>query len=90
MTYWIARGCLNYNRPEVAKIILERALDNSAKHYTGTGTIWEFYDPFGGDPRHLKRKKGKHDQPCPDYLGHNPLIAMARMFAAIKGTAEKK
>jgi hypothetical protein len=80
MTWWIARGCINYNRPDAALVILERALDNSAYWYDKTGTIWEFYDPLGGDPRLVKRKKGKHDQPCPDYLGHNPLIDMARMY----------
>ena len=30
MTYWSARGCLNYGRRDAARRILERALDDSA------------------------------------------------------------
>jgi glycogen debranching enzyme len=81
MTYWAARGCMEYDRPDAASVLLERALDSSARQFNATGTIWEFYDPFGGDPRNLERKPGTNQTcPCSDYLGHNPLIAMSRMW----------
>lgn len=83
MTYWAARGCLRYGRPDAAKRLVEQALDASAAQFARTGTIWEFNHPFGGDPRELVRKHGRAQQgPCPDYLGHNPLIAMARLWQA--------
>ncbi|MDR3706738.1 MAG: trehalase family glycosidase [Capsulimonadaceae bacterium] len=85
MTYWAARGCLEYGRRDAARTLLERALDSSAKQFDSTGTIWEFYDPFGGDPRGLLRKRNSSQSiPCADYLGHNPLIAMARMWESTK------
>lgn len=81
MTYWAARGCLRYDRPDAAVALLTRALDQSAAHFARTGTIWEFYHPHGGDPQALHRKPATpYDAPCPDYLGHNPLIAMARLY----------
>lgn len=80
MTYWAARGCVRYGRSDAARQLLERALDASARQFERTGTIWEFYHPLGGDPRELERKPHtRYNTPCPDYLGHNPLIAMARM-----------
>lgn len=85
MTYWIARSCINYGRKDAAKIILERALDASAKQFNKTGKIWEFYHPLGGDPSTLKRKPhSMFNKPFNDYLGHNPLIEMARMYEKIK------
>ena len=85
MTYWVARGCLQYGRKDAAKILLEKALDDSARQFEITGTIWEFYNPSGGSPDSLKRKPHtKYNTPCRDYLGHNPLIAMAVMFDKIK------
>jgi len=83
MTYWIARGCMNYGRDDAARVLLERALDDSALQFEKTGTIWEFYHPFGGDQNSLKRKPGKFDKPCRDYLGHNPFFAMTRMYENI-------
>jgi glycogen debranching enzyme len=81
MTYWAARGCLRYRRPDAAKALLCRALDQSAAQFERTGTVWEFYHPQGGEPESLHRKPHTHyDTPCRDYLGHNPLIAMARMW----------
>ncbi len=85
MTYWVARGCLAYGRKDAAKILLEKALDDSALKFRETGTIWEFYNPFGGNLSELKRKpQTKQNSPCKDYLGHNPLIAMAIMYDMIK------
>lgn len=81
MTYWAARGCLQYGRKDAAIKLLERALDQTADVYDKTGTIWEFYDPFGRDPEKLQRKPhSRFKVPCRDYLGHNPVIAMARMY----------
>ncbi len=81
MTYWAARGCLRYGRPDAAKALLERALDASAEQFERTGTIWEFYHPHGGDQSEVARKPHtQYNTPCADYLGHNPLIAMARTW----------
>jgi putative isomerase len=85
MTYWAAVGCLNYGRRDAAKLLLEKALDDSAKQFDRTGTIWEFYDSLGGNPEDVKRKPStKYNVPCRDYLGHNPLIAMARLYDSIR------
>ncbi len=81
MTYWAARGCLRYGRRDDARRLLEAALDDTARQYARTGVLWEFYDPMGGHPEDLKRKpQTKRNEPFADYLGHNPLLAMARMW----------
>jgi len=85
MTYWAARGCLRYGYPEATGKILEAALDRSAEEYERSGIIWEFYHPHGGKPEILERKPHtQYNTPCGDYLGHNPLIAMARMWEHIE------
>jgi putative isomerase len=84
MTYWAARGCLRYQRPDAAAALLSRALDQSAAQFARTGTIWEFYHPQGGAPESLQRKPHtNYNTPCRDYLGHNPLIAMARLWERV-------
>jgi neutral trehalase len=81
MTYWAARGCLRYGRPDAARMLLGRALDASARQFDRSGTVWEFYHPHGGRPEQLARKpQTDFNAPCRDYLGHNPLIAMARLY----------
>ncbi|HEU5077616.1 MAG TPA: trehalase family glycosidase [Opitutaceae bacterium] len=83
MTYWAARACVRYDRPDAAIRLLEAALDDSADQFARTGTIWEFYDPSGNKPEDLQRKpasKTDHNPPYHDYLGHNPLLAMARLW----------
>lgn len=83
MTMWAARGCLRYDRPDAAHRLAEAALDASAAVFQRTGTVWEFYHPFGGDPLTLERKpQTAFNAPCRDYLGHNPLIALARIWEA--------
>lgn len=85
MTYWVARACLNYGHKDAAKILLERALDGSAKQFERTGTIWEFYHPQGGKPEELMRKpQTSKNLPCKEYLGHNPLIAMSVLYDSIR------
>lgn len=85
MTYWVARGCIEYGREDAALEILEKALDQSSKIFKETGTIWEFYHPFGGNPKSVARKpQTAKNEPCTDYLGHNPLIEMARLYERIK------
>ncbi len=84
ITMWAARGCIAYQRPDAARIILERALDATAAAFVRTGCIWEFYHPNGGDPSACRRKPHTaYNAPCRDYLGHNPLRAMARMFLGV-------
>lgn len=81
ITYWIALGCMKYDRLDAARIILERALDSSAGQFARTGTVWEFYHPQGGNQKDVKRKpQTKFNTPCEDYLGHNPLIAMTVLY----------
>jgi len=81
MTYWAARGCLRYGRADAARLLLAAALDASAAQFDRTGTIWEFYHPLGGEPEQLGRKpQTSQNTPCRDYLGHDPLLAMARMW----------
>jgi len=83
MTHWAARGCVRYGRPDAARRLLEAALDASAREFRRTGTIWEFYHPDGGRPEDLERKPGRPQKgPSRDYLGHNPLLAMARLWRA--------
>lgn len=80
MTYWAARGCLRYNRADAAHRLLEQALDATAAQFEGTGAIWEFYHPLLGDQTTLMRKPTARKDPCRDYLGHNPLFAMADLW----------
>lgn len=81
MTYWAARGCQRYDRPDAARRLLEAALDDTAAQFDRTGTIWEFFHPLGGKPEDVARKPHtKQNQPWQDYIGHNPLFAMARMW----------
>jgi putative isomerase len=84
MTYWAALGCMRYGRADAAGAILAAALDASVVQFEKTGTIWEFYHPQGGNPRDLQRKpQTSQNTPCPDYLGHNPLLAMARLWQKV-------
>jgi hypothetical protein len=84
MTYWAARGSLRYGRPQEARKLLEAALDDSAAQFDRTGIVWEFYSPFSGKPEDLKRKpETSRNAPFPDYIGHDPLLAMARLWASI-------
>lgn len=82
MTFWAARGCMRYGRTDAACRLLEPALDHVAAQFARTGTIWEFYHPQGDGPESLLRKpQTAYNAPCRDYLGHNPLIAMAQMVS---------
>lgn len=80
MTYWAARGCERYDRPDAAKQLLEAALDATALQFERTGIIWEFYHPRLGNPELLQRKSRGRPIPCRDYLGHNPLFAMVDLW----------
>ncbi len=85
MTYWAALACVRYHRPDAAIKLLEAALDDTALQYDRTGTIWEYYHPQGGKPEELKRKpQTKRNLPWPDYLGHNPVLAMSRLWQKLK------
>jgi len=85
MTYWAARACIKYGRYDAAKILLKRALDSTANQFNKTGKIWEFYHPNSGNQKDVKRKShNKPNMPCPDYLGHNPLWAMYKLYEEIK------
>lgn len=84
ITWWAARGCLNYGRDDAAVQLLEAALDQSARVFDETGCIWEFYHSEGGSPLDCTRKPDTpFNTPCRDYLGHNPLLAMARLWEEV-------
>ncbi len=86
MTFWAATGCLRYGRADAARRLLEGALDDSAAQFERTGTIWEFYHPQGDRPEACMRKPyTPYHAPCHNYLGHNPLIAMARLWRKAGG-----
>ncbi len=81
MTYWAARGCLACGYADAAAQLMERALDQSAKQFERTGTVWEFYHPHGGNPEDVVRKPSTpFNKPCREYLGHAPVIAMADLW----------
>lgn len=57
----------------------------SSAQFGKTGTIWEFYHPFGGNESDLLRKPhAGFPLPFPDYMGHNPLLAMAKLYNDLK------
>ena len=86
MTYWFARGCLENERPDAARLLLAGALDATATQFARTGAIWEYYHPFLGQQDELERKPyTDQNVPCQDYLGHNPLFAMARLWEKAGG-----
>lgn len=83
MTMWALEGLMKYGLTEAAAKIAEAALDATAKIYHDTGLIWEFYHPLGGAPETVSRKPENHqhkNQPSSSYLGHAPLIEMARIW----------
>ncbi len=85
MTYWAAQGCIHYNRADAARLLLEKALDATNLQFKRTGYIWEFYHPQGGDPRELSRQSAPGlKEPCKNYLGHNPLLAMAKLWEMLE------
>lgn len=85
MTLWAAMGCMRYGQNKAAKLILEKALDATARAFARTGCIWEFYDSLGGSPEQVQRKPHtEFNMPCKDYLGHNPLNYMAELWEGIK------
>jgi len=84
MTWWAARACRRYGRDDAAAILLDRALDGAAAVFERTGTIWEFYGANGEPPLQIQRKPDSPlNHPCREYLGHNPLLAMARLRAGL-------
>jgi hypothetical protein len=81
MTYWAARACVRYGRNDAAVKLLEAALDDTARQFDRSGQIWEFYHPQAGEPEKVLRKPQRGQmQPFTDYLGHNPVFAMARLW----------
>jgi putative isomerase len=89
MTYWAARGCVRYGRRDAARQLLEKALDATAVEFGRTGTIWEFYHPLLGEQSLLRRKPTAQNTPSRDYLGHNPLFAMADLWRQAGGQPVK-
>jgi putative isomerase len=79
MTYWAARACERYGEKDGARRLLEAALDETAKQFARSGTLWEFYHPHAGEPETLQRKPAKN-VPNRDYVGHNPLFAMVELW----------
>lgn len=81
LTYMAVLGCLRYNRYDAAEQIARRVLHWSEAWFRRTGAIWEFYHPHGDSPTTMGRKRAPYLLPCREYLGHNPLFALARICA---------
>ena len=79
-TWMAVLGCLRYGRRDAALKIAERVLHWSCVQYLRTGTVWEFYHPFGKSPLEMRRKHAPWLLPCREYLGHNPLFCFARLL----------
>ncbi|ATC65821.1 glycoside hydrolase [Nibricoccus aquaticus] len=88
MAYWAARGCARYDHAEGARKIMENALDATAAEFSRSGTLWEFYHPMIGSQSELKRKPSGRNEPCRDYVGHNPLFAMVQLWRESGGRSE--
>jgi len=74
-----------YGMRDAAKIIIEKALGQSAMQFKRAGAIWEFYDSLAGNPENVKRKpQTQFNRPRKDYLGQNLLIEKARMYYLAK------
>lgn len=87
-TLWSTEACLRYGHAAGARELLEKSLDRTAIQFARTGTVWEFYHPFGGEPESLVRKPGRAIKgPSRDYLAHNPLRAMYRLWAGLTDAA---
>ena len=89
MTYWAARACLRYDRPYAAHRLVDAALDTTAAEFARTGTLWEFYHPTAGDQSVLKRKPTAQNTPWRDYVGHNPLFALAELWRQTSSPTRK-
>jgi putative isomerase len=74
--YWVMQGLCRYGYYDLADQIGRRALNHAAKMLSEHGTIFEFYHPTGGPVSELGRK-GDTSGPNRDYLGHNPIHAIA-------------
>ena len=80
LTYMAVLGCLRFGRKDAAVKIAERALHWSQVYYNKTGAVWEFYHPQAkSSPSAMARKRAPWLLPCREYLGHNPLFALARV-----------
>ncbi len=88
MAYWAALGCARYGHTEGARNILEKALDATAIEFARSGTLWEFYHPLMGGQSALQRKPSGRNEPCRDYVGHNPLFAMVDLWRECGGVAK--
>jgi putative isomerase len=79
-TYWVMRGLLRYGCKELAGRIGTAALAGAAASLEKNGAILEFHHPSGGSIGELTRK-GDACGPRRNYIGHNPVHAMALMLA---------
>ncbi|MFA5865825.1 MAG: trehalase family glycosidase [Phycisphaerae bacterium] len=79
--YWVMQGLCRYGYYDLADQIGRRSLDHAAKMLSEHGTIFEFYHPTGGPVSELRRK-GETSGPNRDYLGHNPIHAIALTIAS--------
>lgn len=82
LVYWAVHGCIHYNRPDAAAMLLEKCLDATTEIFRQTGQIWESYHPNMKHPEEIERPLVGH--PCKDHLGHNPLIALATTYELLK------
>ncbi len=90
MTLWAVIGCIRYGYHQAARSLAEAALDDTANQFDRTGTVWEFYHPHAGNPEAVERKPAsQYHSPCRDYLGHNPVLALARLHTRLAGSTRR-
>ena len=86
-SFWFAYGLYKNGFYEECKKVCERILDATAKIYSDTGKIWEFYHPWVHSPLECARKpQNAQNTPCSDYIGHSPNIAIYHLY---KDSCEK-
>lgn len=73
--YWVLKGLVGYGYLETAAELTVSTLDMLSKVFQKDRRVYEFYDPYVGFVRRLRRK-GKPSGPHPYYIGHMPLHAL--------------
>ncbi|MBR7104851.1 MAG: hypothetical protein IKC65_07900 [Lentisphaeria bacterium] len=81
ITLMVLLGLERYGQYSSAARLAEMALNDTALQHLRTGALWEFYDPASGHQHKVFRKEGPFRVPCREYLGHNPLFALARLWS---------
>ena len=82
-TFLTSLACSMCGRNDAAHKITEKALEATGKQLIRSGAVWEFYHPFLESQLEMYRKDA-YRYPCREYLGHNPLFALAKLWLNTK------